>query len=113
VLGKNGKDHLDRSCEKRSITLNQEGKEYPTYNKRKAKWIGHMLRRNCLLKHSIDGKTEGRREVMGGRGRCKQLLDDLRETREYWKLKDQAVDRTLCGSRFGRGYGPIVGQTTE
>jgi len=22
-------------------------------------WIGHILRRNCLLKHVIEGKTEG------------------------------------------------------
>jgi len=26
---------------------------------KKAKWIGHMLRRNCLLKHVIEGKIEG------------------------------------------------------
>jgi len=23
---------------------------------RKANWIGHILRRNCLLKHAIEGK---------------------------------------------------------
>jgi hypothetical protein len=23
-------------------------------------WIGHILRRNCLLKHVIEGKVEGR-----------------------------------------------------
>jgi hypothetical protein len=28
-----------------------------TYKKRrKANWIGHILRRNCLLKHVIEGK---------------------------------------------------------
>jgi hypothetical protein len=26
---------------------------------RKANWIGHILRRNCLLKHVIEGKIEG------------------------------------------------------
>jgi hypothetical protein len=36
---------------------------------RKANWIGHILRRNCLLKYVIEGKTEGRIEVTGGRGR--------------------------------------------
>jgi hypothetical protein len=42
------------------------------------------LRRNCLLKHFIEGKIEGRIEVKGRRGRRrKQLLDDLRETRGY------------------------------
>jgi hypothetical protein len=33
-----------------------------TTKRRKAKWIGHILRRNCLLKHVI-GETEGRLEV--------------------------------------------------
>jgi ppGpp synthetase/RelA/SpoT-type nucleotidyltranferase len=28
--------------------------------RRKANWIGHILRRNCLLKHVIEGKLEGR-----------------------------------------------------
>jgi hypothetical protein len=43
---------------------------------RKANWIGHILRRNCLLKHIIEGKIRGTRR----RGRrSKQLLDDLEE----------------------------------
>ena len=49
----------------------------------KANWIGHILYRNI-----IEGKIEGGIEVMGRqRRRCKQLLDDLKETRGYWKLK--------------------------
>jgi hypothetical protein len=32
-------------------------------------WIGHILRRNCLLKHVIQGKIEGRKEMTGGQGR--------------------------------------------
>jgi len=28
--------------------------------KRKANWIGHILRRNCLLKQVIEGKIKGR-----------------------------------------------------
>ena len=27
---------------------------------RKANWIGHILRRNCLLRHVTEGKVEGR-----------------------------------------------------
>jgi ribosomal 50S subunit-associated protein YjgA (DUF615 family) len=27
--------------------------------KRKANWIGHILRRNCLLKEVIEGKIKG------------------------------------------------------
>jgi hypothetical protein len=43
----------------------------------------------------------------------KQLLDDLTEKRRYWKLKEEALDRTLWRASFGRGYGPVVRQTTE
>jgi len=43
---------------------------------RKANWIGHILHRNCLLEHVIEGKIEGM--IRRGR-RCKQLLDDLRK----------------------------------
>jgi len=31
----------------------------------KWKWIGHILRRNCLIKHVIEGEVEGRIEVIG------------------------------------------------
>jgi hypothetical protein len=62
----------------------------------------------------IEGKLEGRTEMMGKQGRrCKQLLDDLKERRRYWKLKEEALDHTLWRTRFGRDYGPIVRQTTE
>jgi hypothetical protein len=33
--------------------------------KRKAHWIGHILRRNCLLKEVIEGKIKGCIEVTG------------------------------------------------
>jgi hypothetical protein len=61
----------------------------------------------------IEGKLEGRIEVMRRRGRRrKQLLDDLKEKRRYWKLKEEALDHTRR-TRFGRGYGPVVRQTAE
>ena len=42
------------------------------------------MRRNCPLKHVFEGKIEGRIDVTGRRRRrCKQLLDDLEETRGY------------------------------
>jgi hypothetical protein len=85
-----------------------------TIKRRKANWIGHILRRNCLLKHVIEEKLEGRIEMTERRGRRrKQLLDDLKGKRRYWKLKEAALDRTLWRTRFGRGYGPVVRKTTE
>jgi hypothetical protein len=75
--------------------------------------MGHILRR-LHLKHIIKGKIERRIEVTGRRGRRrKQLLDDHKETRGYWKLKEEALDRTMWRTHFGRRYGPVVRQTTE
>jgi hypothetical protein len=34
-------------------------------HKRRANWIGHILRRNCLLQRVIEGKIQGRIEVTG------------------------------------------------
>jgi hypothetical protein len=51
-------------------------------SKRKANWIGHILRRNCLLQRVIEGKIKGREKVTGRRGsRRRKLLDDLKERR--------------------------------
>ena len=60
---------------------------------RKVHCIGNILFRNGLLRHSIeenerydtrDGKTWKKSE---------HLLDD-RQERRYWKLKEEALDRT-------------------
>jgi len=40
-------------------------------------------------------------------------LDALRERREYWKLKKEALDRTFWRTCFGKGYGPVARQTAE
>ena len=54
----------------------------------KANWIGHILRRNCLRQHVIEGKIKGGIEVTGGqRRRCRKLPDDLKERRGYSHLK--------------------------
>ena len=49
-------------------------------SERKANWIGHILRRNCLLQQVIEGKIKSGIEVTGRRERRrKKLLDDLKE----------------------------------
>ena len=66
------------------------------------------------MKHIIDGKIGGGIEVTGRQGeRRNQLLDDLKEMIEYWELKEQALDRTVCRTRFGRGCGPVEILTME
>ena len=75
----------------------------------KANWIGHILRRNCLLKQVIEGKIKGQIEVTRKQGiRRTKLLDDLKDRRGYCELKEEALDRTVWRSRFARGFGPVV-----
>ena len=83
-------------------------------SKRKANWIGHILSRNCLPQQIIEDKIKWGIEVTGRHGRRRRkLLDDLKERRGYCHLKEEALDRTKWRSRFGRGFGPVVRQTTK
>ena len=79
-------------------------------SKQKANWVGHILRRNCLLQHSIEGEVKGGIEVTG---RHRKLLDGLKERTGYSHLKEEALDRTVWRAHFGRGFGPVVRQTTK
>jgi hypothetical protein len=57
VLEKDREDNLDSS-----ITKSKEERNIlHTIRRRKANWIGHILHRNCLLKHIIEGKIRGTR----------------------------------------------------
>jgi len=104
VLERNGEDHLDQSHEKRSVTK----------RRRKSNWIDHIFCRNCLLNHFIEGKIEEGMGMTGRRGRRhKQLLDDLKETRRYWEMKEEVLDCAVWRTHFGRGYGSVVRQTAE
>ena len=63
--------------------------------------IGHWRK-------DIKGKVTGRQGK-----RRKQLLDDVKKKRGYWKVKQNAPDHTLWRTRFGRGYGPVEIQSKE
>jgi len=53
-------------------------------------------------------------EVTGMRERRrKQLMDDRKERREFWKLIKEALARTLWRACSGRGHRPFVRKTTE
>ena len=83
-------------------------------SKRKGNWIGHILRRNCLLQRVVEGKVKRWIEVTGRRGRRRRkLLDDIKERRGYCHLKEEALDRTVWKAGFGRGFGPVVRQTAK
>jgi hypothetical protein len=59
---------LHRIKEERNILL--------TIKSRKATWIGHMLRKNCLLQHMIEGKVVWGVEV--------RERDEEEDVRSYW-----------------------------
>ena len=61
---------LERIGEKRTLLSN--------ILRRKANWIGHILRRNCLLHDAIEGQMT---EVKGVGRRRTQILDDMRDRR--------------------------------
>ena len=63
-----------------------------TIKPREAIWISHTLRRNCHLKHVLDGKIEGTRRR---RRRRTELLDGLKERRRCLNVKDKALDGTV------------------
>ena len=51
--------------------------------------------------------------MTGRRGRRRRkLLDDLKERRGNSHLKEEALDRPMWIVGFGRGFGPVVRQTT-
>ena len=96
------------------LRVNEQRNILHEIRKQKANWIGHILRRNCLLKQIIGGNIKGEMEVARRRGRRrKKLLDDLKGRRGYSHLKEKALDRTMCRHHFGGGFGPVVRQNTE
>ena len=93
------------------LRVNEQRSFLHEIRKRKANWIGRILRRNCLLKQVIEGNVKGEMEVTGRRGRRrKKLLDDLTDRKGYSHLKEEALDRTMLRNRFGGGFGPVVRQ---
>ena len=66
ALEKYGEVQLDRSCRNEKVLsrVKEERNILHTIKRRKTNWIGHILSRNCLLKH-IKGKAEGEIDVTG------------------------------------------------
>jgi len=66
------------------LTVKEQRNILHEISKRKANWIGHILRRNRHLRRVIEGKIKWGIEVTGRRGsRRRKLLDDLKERRGY------------------------------
>jgi hypothetical protein len=60
------------------LRVNEQRNILHELRKRKANWIGQILRRNCLLQRVIEGKITGEIQVTAKRGRRgMKLLNDL------------------------------------
>ena len=59
-------DHVRK--EEVLLQVNEQRNILRAVRKRKANWIGHILRRNCLLKQVIEGKIKGEMDVTRRRG---------------------------------------------
>jgi len=74
--------------------VHEEVNSLHTLKRRKSKGISHILRRNRLPKHVIQGKVENRE---GRERRREGPLNEFKRTRGYWKFGEEALDRTLWG----------------
>jgi hypothetical protein len=115
VLQKDG-DQLDRSFKSEEVLHKVKGKRkrLQTIKRKNTILIGHILRRNCLLKHVMGGNIEGRIEVTGTRGRRrKQLLDELKKKGGYWNVKNETLDLPSYRNCCERCHVPVARQTTK
>ena len=91
------------------LRVNEQRNILHEMRKRKANLIGHILRRNCILKQVIERKIKGEMEVTRRRGRRrKKLLYDLKDRRGYSHVMAEALDRTMWRNRFRGEFGPVV-----
>jgi hypothetical protein len=87
-----------------------------TYNEeKKANRIGHIMRRNCVLKQVIIGTIEEWRiEVMGRRGRRRKKLLGHLQRKRVLEIKKRKQQTALGGEPASqRCYGHVVRQTAE
>ena len=65
--------------------------------------VGTALYSTLLNEDRIKDRSEGKTRI-----KTKQLLDKLKDTIGYWQLKEEALARTLWGTRFGRCCGSVI-----
>ena len=68
------------------LRVNEQRNILHEIRKRKANWIGHILRRNCLLKQVIEGKIKGEMEV---------ARDEEEDIRSYWMTLTTGEDTLI------------------
>jgi len=63
-------------------TVKEERNIVNKIHRRKFNWIGHISRKNCLLRHVIEGKIKGRTKMTGRGGRRSKQLQMMLKKRE-------------------------------
>ena len=82
------KDHMTNEYVLDQVKENR--KLLNTILEMKKRWLGHILRRDSLVKEVIEGRMEGKR----GRGKPRiMMLDDIKADETYEKIKRRAMDR--------------------
>jgi len=83
-------------------------------NRRKANWVGHILRRNWLLKHVIERNIEETIEITGRRGRrSKQLLCGLKRNDRVLEIERGRTRPSCVEIWLWKSYGPVVRQAVK
>ena len=85
----------------------KKGPSYMQYNEERLTWLINSCIRSCLLKHVIEGRIEGSIEQTRSRGR------GPKPKKNYFNLKQEALDRISRGTGCGRGYGPVARKTVR
>ena len=86
--------------EKVLLRVNEQRNILRDIRKRKANWIGHILRRNCLLKQVIEGKIKGEMDVTRRRGRRRRSCWMTLRTGEDTPIWRRRLWIALCGGIF-------------
>eukprot|EP00794_Sanderia_malayensis_P013668 gene13668-15098_t len=85
----NWRDHVRNEEVLRRV--GEKRKLRDTIWKRKARWIGHTMRSEGMLRTVLEGRAEGRR----GRGRRRlSMMDDVLQGRDFHSTKTEAMDRS-------------------
>ena len=92
-MEKDGACKMDRQNKKNEVELEKVGEGrtmLELIKKRKRNWLGHWLRRNCLLKDALEGMVNAKKV----RGRSKyQLIDNIMINGLYEDTKRKARKR--------------------
>jgi hypothetical protein len=109
ALEKDGEDNWTANVRNENVLhgVKTERNILQTMKKRLTRMVTSCI--GTAIKNTLLREREGRIEVTRRRGRRpKQLLYDRKEKRGYCKLKEEALDRTLWRTHFGRGCRPVM-----